>query len=151
MYNYRVIGGFRVSTHYYLSFVPMITFQVGEHEKHEVTFSYETTWGKVQIFVDGKIYTTSRVMMIGHTPFTLQVGDKEKHTVRIELDNPMFFAYRGSSVRAFVDEKLVLEDHVKGSDVLLIFTVVIILVFFAIPMLSGLSTVVYILLQAALK
>lgn len=88
----------------------MVTFTVGMEEKHSVSFSYNTFTGAVKILVDGKKYKSSRVIFIGITPFTMQVGNKEKHNVRIELDNPLGFAFRGSMVNAFVDSKLVKKD-----------------------------------------
>lgn len=79
----------------------------GEKEKHEVEFSYEVMWGKVKIAVDGKEHTTTRVMLVGFTPFIFQVGEKEMHQVKIELNNPIGFAVRGSDVKGYVDEKMV--------------------------------------------
>ena len=90
-------------------------FIVGNKEKHEVSFDYDTMWGKVKILIDGKEHTSSQVMLIGHTPFSLQVGDKEKHQVRIELNNPLGFAIRGSDIKVYVDEQLVQQNHLGGS------------------------------------
>ena len=92
----------------------MITFSVGKIEKHIVSFSYDSFWGKAQIMVDGKEYSSSRVIFVGHTPFSLQVGEKEKHNVRIELDNPYSFAFRGSNVKVFVDDEMVQQVKVPG-------------------------------------
>lgn len=103
----------------------MITFKVGDKEQHEVSFSYDTTWGKVRILVDNKEYSSSRVMFIGHTPFILQVGEKEKHSIRIELDNPLFFAFRGSDIKVFVDEKLMRQDHIAGNMVVFILAMLV--------------------------
>ena len=107
----------------------MIKIEVGKNEKHTVEFSYDTTWGKAKILIDGEVYQTSRIITVGFTPFSFQVGDKEKHEVRIELNNDKFFALTGSGVKFFVDNKLVKEDKVKGSPIPFIFLVILILVF----------------------
>jgi hypothetical protein len=93
----------------------MITISVGDKEKHTVSFSYDSTWGKAQIFVDGKEYSSARILFIGQTPFTFQVGDKEKHIVRIELNNPLWFAVRGSRVKMLVDEAISFDGKIGGS------------------------------------
>jgi hypothetical protein len=93
----------------------MITFEIGKKEKHTISFNYETMWGKLNILVDGKEQTTTRKMVIGETPFQFQVGNEEKHDVRIVLNNPLGFAFRGSSMKAYVDDKLVREEHIGSS------------------------------------
>lgn len=108
----------------------MITIPVGKTEEHTVSFAYDTMWGKVQILVDGKEYSSSRVMIVGHTPFSLQVGEKEKHNVRIELDNQLGFAFRGSDVKVFVDEELVQQTKVGGNKIVLYLAIAFIVFFF---------------------
>lgn len=108
----------------------MITIPVGKTEKHTVTFSYDTMWGKMQILVDGKEYSSSRVIIVGHTPFILQVGDKEKHNVRIELNNQLGFAIRGSDVKVFVDEELVQQTKVGGNTIVLFMIIGFVLLMF---------------------
>lgn len=110
----------------------MITFTVGSEEKHTITFSYDTMWGKIEILVDGKKEITSRKMVIGKTPFQFQVGDKEKHDVRIELNNPLGFAFRGSDMKAYVDNSLVREEHIGASLATFIVIVISIVIFFFI-------------------
>lgn len=120
----------------------MITFDVGNSEKHHVAFSYSTMTGAVKILVDDKEYSSSRVMFVGHTPFTLQVGDKEKHTVRLELDNPLFFAFRGSDLKVFVDEKLLRQDHIGGSMFMFLFLMlipIIMVLFFSLGLMLRLG------------
>ncbi len=90
-------------------------FTVGNKEKHEISFDYDTMWGKVKILIDGKEHTSSHIMFVGHTPFSFQVGENEKHIVRIELENPLGFAFRGSDVKVYVDEQLVQQNHIGGN------------------------------------
>jgi len=103
----------------------MVKITIGNSEKHEVSFDYSTMTGTVKILVDGKESSSSKVLFIGHTPFILQVGESEKHKVTIELDNPLFFAFRGSNVKILVDDQLVSQDHIGGSMWLLIMIMMI--------------------------
>ncbi len=112
-----------------------MTFTVGKQEKHTVAFAYSTFTGSAKILVDGKEYSSSRIMIVGHTPFNLRVGDKEKHSVRIELDNPVGFAFRGSHVKVFVDDDLVQESHVGNSMPTFIAIAVVIIFLFVYFML----------------
>lgn len=105
----------------------MITVKVGSSEIHDVSFNYSTMTGAAKILVDNKEVSSSRVMFVGHTPFTFQVGDKEKHSIRIELDNPLFFAFRGSDVKVIVDEQLTKQDHIGGSIWVIFLPILIIL------------------------
>lgn len=98
----------------------MITVNVGDKEKHVVSFSYDSMWGKTEILVDGKQHSSTRIMLIGKTPFEFQVGDKEKHKVKIELHNPLGFAFRGSNVTVFVDGEEVRKDHINSKVAILI-------------------------------
>src|SRR3989338_10130878 len=104
----------------------MINFDVVTNEKHTVTFNYDTMWGKMNISVDGKEQTNTRKMVIGKTPFQFQIGNEEKHDVRIELNNPLGFALRCSDMKAFVDGKLIREEHIGVS----LFSLIIVFISF---------------------
>ena len=93
----------------------MIEFEIGDKEKHNISFNYETFMGKVKILVDGKEHTSSRAFIVGHHSYTLSVGENEKHTVRIDLENPLFFAFRGSDAKIYIDEELHKEEHIATS------------------------------------
>lgn len=93
----------------------MIKFEVGQKEKHEVSFDYNQFLGKIQILVDGEKHTSSWIVVIGTKPFVFQVGENEKHTVKIELKLPLWAIFRGSNVTVHVDNQLVRQDHLGVS------------------------------------
>ncbi len=103
----------------------MITFEVGNSEKHSINFDYDIMWGGLTISVDGKELTKTRKMVVGETPFQFQIGNEEKHDVRILLNNPLGFAFRGSSMKAFVDGKLIHEEHIGASRLFIIILAVL--------------------------
>ncbi len=112
----------------------MVTFEVGKTEKYKVDFKYGFFMGSVKIYIDDQIYLSTRSMFTGHTPFSFNVGDKEKHDVRIELDSPFFFAFRGSNVSVFVDNERILQSHIssKASRIFIILSFIFTISFLAI-------------------
>ncbi|MFG1929005.1 hypothetical protein [Cryptosporangium sp. NPDC048952] len=87
-----------------------MAFEVGEGERHQVTFSFNKFWGGLSISVDGvSVVRTIRVGSIGlikHWDFV--VGQQEQHQVGIEKHREQLFAgFRPQPVYAFVDGQLV--------------------------------------------
>lgn len=101
---------------------------VGKTEKHEVEFTYDTTWGKVKLRIDGKEVQSTRVITLGTFPFKLNVGEKEKHKVKFELYNPRDFAIKGSKVSAYIDKKKVEEEDIKPNASMFVLLIAIIAV-----------------------
>lgn len=90
-----------------------MTFEVGETERHQVTFSFNKFWGGLSITVDGvSVVRTVRLASVGlvrHWDFV--VGHKEQHQVRIEKHRELMFAgFRPQPVYAFVDGQLVAQS-----------------------------------------
>lgn len=99
---------------------------IGKNERHEVEFTYDTTWGKVKIKVDNKKVQSSRVITLGQFPFNLEVGEHEKHKVKFELYNPRDFAIKGSRVSAYVDKKKVKEEKIRPNVTMFILLIAVI-------------------------
>lgn len=105
-----------------------MVINIGKNERHEVEFTYDTTWGKVKIKVDNKQVQLSRVITLGQFPFNLEVGEHEKHKVKFELYNPRDFAIKGSKVSAYVDKKKVKEEEIKPNLIMFVLLIAILAV-----------------------
>jgi hypothetical protein len=87
-------------------------FNIGEKEKHEVTFRFNKFWGNLSITVDDRVVVRDfRLFSLSRTKaYRVTVGDTEEHAVRIEKTRPAALAgFRPQQVRAFVDGDLVAE------------------------------------------
>ncbi|RFA15943.1 hypothetical protein B7R21_03045 [Subtercola boreus] len=91
----------------------VLRFSVGDSERHEVFYRWDQVWGWVTVTVDDvlvskQLVTISfRLMRV----LELQVGESEKHSVRIEKRRSLFFsAARPQPIEAFVDGVLVASD-----------------------------------------
>ncbi|PIS09706.1 hypothetical protein COT75_00770 [Candidatus Beckwithbacteria bacterium CG10_big_fil_rev_8_21_14_0_10_34_10] len=85
---------------------PKGEFTIGQKEKHKVSFSTDFWWGRFNVFVDGSPTSINGKSMISG-PFTLEVGDKEKHTLTFQLIfSAIFAAFRDKEVQVLVDGKL---------------------------------------------
>lgn len=89
-----------------------LPFTVGDHERHQVVFSFDKMWGHLSITVDGMEVTRDfRMFSLSlKKVYELVVGQQERHLVRIEKSRALLFAgFRPQPVRAFVDGRLVAE------------------------------------------
>lgn len=85
---------------------PKGEFTIGEKEKHKVSFETDKWWGTFNIFVDNNQTIINGKSIIGG-PFTIEVGDKEKHTLTFQIIFPALFpAFRDKMVQVLVDGKL---------------------------------------------
>jgi hypothetical protein len=92
------------------------SFVVGTGERHRVDFSFDQIWlGSVRVDVNGEVRIRKHQLM-GFDPvrtYTLQVGEREKHAVRIEKQKRLLFGgLLPQSYRVFVDDRLVVS--IKG-------------------------------------
>jgi hypothetical protein len=88
-------------------------FDVGVGERHRVLFTFNKFWGNLSITVDDvSVVRTVRLASIGLVKrYDFEVGENEKHHVRIEKHRQRFFAgFRPQPVYAFVDGELVAHD-----------------------------------------
>ena len=116
-----------------------LAVQVGEKEKHQLEFKWSGFFGVARIWVDGKLVLKSKALAWeelataaaltrtsnaakylatmaagGGRPdltqcWVLEIGDAEKHIVRIEKERPLIGAgFRKHAYRIYVDEQLVL-------------------------------------------
>lgn len=88
------------------------TFSVGNNEKHIVDFNYNQLWGKLKVKVDNK--EVMDMLQMWKTPFstkqpiTFEVGDKERHAVKIDKNMfPVFAGFFPCKYEVYVDEKLI--------------------------------------------
>ena len=81
-------------------------FQVGSQERHHVRYSFDKTWGRWSISVDGKQIKGGR-HLFSVTPtrrYRFTVGEAERHDVVIEKTRKMVAAgVRPMVCRVFVD------------------------------------------------
>lgn len=115
-------------------------FEVGQQEKHRVEFSWEKMFGVAKIWVDGDLILKSQPVALRelaqaaqlHTVsgtvrylagtangsvrpeltagWTFEVGQHEKHTVRIEKERPVLLAaLRPHRYRIFIDDEIAYE------------------------------------------
>lgn len=88
-------------------FVYDFDFEVGDKEKHKVSFHYEKWTGGITVKVDNEVVSTSRLMLMGDKPLiTIPVGKDEKHEVQFDVNSGGFFFIRPRIV-ASVDSKIV--------------------------------------------
>ncbi|HET6323859.1 MAG TPA: hypothetical protein VFG04_04095 [Planctomycetaceae bacterium] len=116
------------------------TFEVGQQEKHSVDFSWEKMLGVAKIWVDGELILKSRPLAFRElaqlaqlrkvsgtarylsemasgtgrpeltTGWTFEVGQIEKHDVRVEKERPQLLAaVRPHRYRIFIDDELTYE------------------------------------------
>jgi hypothetical protein len=85
------------------------TVQIGDTEKHKVSYSFNKFIGNVKIMVDNKtIKRDFRMYSFSQTKdYDFTIGTSEKHTVKIQKYRPLFAAgMRSNSYRVFVDGTL---------------------------------------------
>ncbi len=88
------------------------SFSVGDQEKHAITYNFNQLWGKLAVEVDGKnILETVQMLkspLSTKQTTTFEVGDKEKHNIKIDKNmSPLFAGFFPCKYEVFVDEKLV--------------------------------------------
>jgi len=122
----------------------MISITVGNSEKHTIDFLFDPFWGNVKIFVDGTEHTTARIATSSYSTFHLLVGETENYRIRIDLNVNIL---SGSSVKFFVDEKLVKEEKFTNKSplyisLIMIFVGFIIFLVFFLILIGVLSRIV---------
>ena len=88
-------------------FVHKFDLEIGNNEKHKVSFEYEKWLGRIIVKVDGIDMARTSVIILGQSPIlTINVGDKEKHEVRFDI-RPGGFFFIKPTIQVFVDNKVV--------------------------------------------
>lgn len=99
----------------------VMSFEVGEVEKHTVSFDFDYLWGFVTISIDGRTVDRSHYarqpffdhpFLAGNYPMSRSwrwgVGTSEVHDVQIDMHRDMFWGeFRPMKVYGFVDGELV--------------------------------------------
>ena len=91
----------------------VLRISVGDSEQHVVFYRWDQVWGWVTVTVDDVLVSKQLVTLSFRLVrvLELQVGDSEKHSVRIEKRRSLFFsAARPQPIEAFVDGVLVASD-----------------------------------------
>jgi hypothetical protein len=89
------------------------TFDVGKHELHRVSFSFDRMGGRLVIAVDGRpVRDELRIMSLRLVKrYQFVVGAEERHDVVIDKHRKLLFAgFRPQTCRAYVDGQLVIEQ-----------------------------------------
>ncbi len=86
-------------------------FSLGNNEKHTVNFEFNQLWGKLIVKVDDKdIIDTIQMWKSPFStkqPITFEVGDKEKHAVKIVKNMfPILAGFFPCKYEIYIDEKL---------------------------------------------
>lgn len=88
-------------------FVYEFEFEVGDTEKHTVSFRYEKWTGGITVKVDGEIVSNTRLWVIGQMPLiTITVGKEEKHEVQFDVNSGGYFFIKPRIIVS-VDSKIV--------------------------------------------
>lgn len=84
-------------------------FEVGEKEKHTVSFRFNKFWGGLKIKVDDRTRISDFRMfsMDLVETYRFSVGVQERYEVRIEKIRPQFFAgFRSNDYKVYLNEML---------------------------------------------
>jgi hypothetical protein len=85
------------------------TVEIGDEEKHNISYNFNKFWGNVSIKVNGeKIKKDFRLYSLELSKvYEFNVGIKEVHAIKIEKIRPLILAgFRSNTYRIFVDDKL---------------------------------------------
>lgn len=82
------------------------SLEVGEREKHVVSFELDRLTGAKTIAVDNNPVQKGRIWTMGSKEDNIEVGTEEKHNVRFVVRVPAFASFRKWSCDAFIDGKL---------------------------------------------
>jgi hypothetical protein len=84
----------------------MFSFEVGKKEIHTVTFELSRlSWGH-RVSIDGSPIKKGMQFFIGSREAVFDVGEREKHRVRINWHIPYAGVFRTFEVQVFIDGKL---------------------------------------------
>ncbi|MEY9951936.1 hypothetical protein [Leifsonia sp. EB34] len=87
-----------------------VRFTVGDREKHDVVYTFDQMWGWLTVWVDGRLIVKRFVTVSFRLSSVIEfeVGEQERHLVRIEKTRPLMFAFaQPQPIRAFSDGALV--------------------------------------------
>jgi len=82
----------------------MFSFKVGKEEVHIVYFSWNRWLGQFKAIVDEKPVLIRNQLIIGSREITFEVGEKEKHKIRVSWKIPYFGFFRSLETKVFVDD-----------------------------------------------
>jgi len=88
-------------------------FEVGNREKHQITFSFNQMFGNLKITVDGETLKRDFRLLSFNLikKYEFNVGVQERHKIVIEKERKLLLAgFRPQKYRVFVDDKL-LQEH----------------------------------------
>lgn len=82
----------------------MFSFKIGKEEIHTVNLFWNRWLGKFQANVDEKPVLIKNQLIIGARELSFEVGEKEKHKIRMSWKIPPFGYFRTLNVNVFIDD-----------------------------------------------
>ena len=82
----------------------MFSFKVGKEEVHTVCFFINRWIGQFKATIDEKPVRVIYQLIIGAREIKFEVGEKERHKIRITWKIPYFGSFRKLEAKVFVDE-----------------------------------------------
>jgi len=82
----------------------MFSFKVGKEEVHTIYFSFNRWIGQFKATVDEKPVRIGYQLIMGSREIKFEVGEKERHKIRITWKIPYLGYLRKLEAKVFVDE-----------------------------------------------
>lgn len=116
-------------------FVYKFDFEVGNQEKHKISFIYSKWVGKLTIMSDGVEVSRTHVLINPQAPLlNVGVGQNEKHDLRFDI-KPNYLFFIKPYVKVFDGEQLIKEyGKNKGPWVIIVFMIFILALLGAITL-----------------
>jgi len=82
----------------------MFSFKVGKEERHTIEFSFNRWIGQFKVTVDEKPIRIGTQLIMGSREIEFEIGEKERHKIRITWKIPYLGYLRKLEAKVFVDE-----------------------------------------------
>lgn len=83
----------------------MFLFEVGKKGVHTVSFEISRIMGNYSLKVDGNPIQKGMHIFMGSKEAVFEVGNREKHKIRINWQIPPFGGFRTWEANVFIDDK----------------------------------------------
>ncbi|MDD5132818.1 MAG: hypothetical protein PHD81_04245 [Candidatus Nanoarchaeia archaeon] len=85
-----------------------VEFTIGNKEKHKVSIEKERSFLGISIIIniDNKEERKERVSTFGKKRFDLEIGNKENHEMKVEVNIPLFPDFRQWRCEVYIDGKI---------------------------------------------
>ncbi|PNX51595.1 MAG: hypothetical protein BV458_11310 [Thermoplasmata archaeon M9B2D] len=82
----------------------MFSFKVGKEEIHTIYFSWNRWLGRFEACVDEKPVLIRNQLIIGAREVAFEVGEKERHKIKMSWKMPSFGFLRTLNITVFIDD-----------------------------------------------